>query len=321
MHDDDPVSTPRRAYNALRDDFAPPELTFDPASPVSAWSPWTDDAPLSPSIDIGGFEFDDSCFEELDEQLLYHPVQSFADVCWAAAVHNRRASTVSVVSVSNANSHSREVHAREKDSETVPARTRTRTTSRLEPRPTGGVRWAEDDVEAERVLRSRSATDLRESHRDREGVRDNGLLAPPPPFSDRLNVVTPPKPQQRLVAEPFPFPLHVSAKSPPPYVPGGPAPPPPTPTTPATCLNPRTSKFVLNLNLGQGYGVGHADPSESIGFFPSRPPSSRAPKAKSKPSPLKAFSPSTAASVSASSSSTRSSPKMPRFFAYFHARR
>ncbi|KAJ7698885.1 hypothetical protein B0H17DRAFT_1129442 [Mycena rosella] len=37
------------------------------------------------SLDIA---FDRSCFDALDEQLLHHPVSSFADVCWADAVGN-----------------------------------------------------------------------------------------------------------------------------------------------------------------------------------------------------------------------------------------
>jgi hypothetical protein len=48
------------------------------------------------SLDIA---FDHSCFDALDEQLLHHPTQSFADVCWADAVsdvsnaHTRRSAS------------------------------------------------------------------------------------------------------------------------------------------------------------------------------------------------------------------------------------
>ncbi|KAJ6519109.1 hypothetical protein C8R45DRAFT_12897 [Mycena sanguinolenta] len=319
----------------LESSTLPPEITFDPASPESGWMDQTD-------IDIGiDFEFDDSCFDALDEQLLLHPVQSFADVCWADAVQNRRASSqnhressqsrreslqsrrvsssLSVVSVTATLNSRRESYGPqpERDSETAQqqqqpigrTRSRTHTTTHLEARVAAGVRWADDEASHEGVHRSRSAAELRqvsESHRDR-----NTELLAPPPFSDRLNVVAPLKQQQqqqqRLVAEPF----HL-AKFPPAI-----ALTPPTPTTPAsaitsltTCLNPRHERgeqFVLDLNLTLEQSLGAPDPNESIGFFPSRP--SQAPKSKASKSTYPA------------SPSSSNFPKMPRFFAYFHTRR
>ncbi|KAK7025057.1 hypothetical protein R3P38DRAFT_2952559, partial [Favolaschia claudopus] len=70
-----------------------PDITLDPPSDEQgrwvAW-PWID----STSLAIG--DFDLSCLEALDEQLLTQPVQSFADTCWDAAVQSRRASVVDV---------------------------------------------------------------------------------------------------------------------------------------------------------------------------------------------------------------------------------
>ncbi|KAJ7504152.1 hypothetical protein B0H11DRAFT_506020 [Mycena galericulata] len=43
--------------------------------------PWIDRT----SLDI---PFDRSCFDSLDDQLLHHPIQSFADICWADAVQD-----------------------------------------------------------------------------------------------------------------------------------------------------------------------------------------------------------------------------------------
>ncbi|KAF7370366.1 hypothetical protein MSAN_00668100 [Mycena sanguinolenta] len=309
----------------------PPEITFDPPSPESGWM---DPTQSSTDIDIGigsvDFEFDDSCFDALDEQLLLHPVQSFADVCWADAVQARRASSqnrhesaqsrrvstsLSVVSVTATLNSRRESYGPQSEQDqqqpAVCTRSRTQTTSRLEARAAASVRWADDEALHEGVHRSRSAAELRqvsESHRDH-----NTELLAPPPFSDRLNVVMPLQQQQPLVAEPLPL-----AKFPPAI-----ALTPPTPTTPAsaitsltTCLNPRHERgeqFVLNLNLTLEQNAGAPDPNESIGFFPSRPPPGQAPKSKAFKS---AFSASLPASPSSSSFS-----KMPRFLAYFHTRR
>ncbi|KAJ7087707.1 hypothetical protein C8R43DRAFT_307527 [Mycena crocata] len=52
-----------------------------PESSSTGRLPWIDRT----SLDIA---FDRSCFESLDDQLLHHPTQSFADVCWADAVHD-----------------------------------------------------------------------------------------------------------------------------------------------------------------------------------------------------------------------------------------
>ncbi|KAJ7231894.1 hypothetical protein B0H12DRAFT_204760 [Mycena haematopus] len=219
-HDHDPMNW-RRAYQprihidtdsgwsppTIEPSTLPPQITFDPPSPESGWM---DHASPQSDIDIAigsvDFDFDDSCFDALDEQLLLHPVQSFADVCWADAVQNRRASSLSVVSVT-ATLNSRREPEREQDSEPAQqqpiAHTRTRrprTGPRPEPRAAASVRWADAEASHEGVHRSRSAADLREIS------ESTALIAPPPPFSDKLNVAPPKQQQQQpLVAEPFPL--------------------------------------------------------------------------------------------------------------------
>jgi len=180
----------------------------DSSSSFSGGLPWIDRT----SLDIA---FDRSCFDALDEQLLHHPVQSFADVCWADAVHD----------ISNERPHR---------SNELPHR------SLISHHPS----WV--DLAA-----------------DRDHESDD-ILAPLP-FSNKLNTPG----IQRLAEEPYSS-FHAKPDT---YV---------HPVLPST---PRQDPFVLlQPHFTQ------SDPSESIGFFPTRPRARRPSKTPS------------------------------RFFAYFHAR-
>ncbi|KAJ6514892.1 hypothetical protein C8R47DRAFT_494711 [Mycena vitilis] len=175
----------------------------DSSSSSSQCVPWIDRT----SLDI---PFDHSCFDALDEQLLYHPTQSFADVCWAEAVHEpRRRSFQQVLPRINT------------DSEFALA--------------------ADTDAEA-----------------------------PAPaylPFADKLNTPGP----HRLAAEPYLPPTFHAPYLPTPYPPHGQSllnvnvnlkttvprvPAPVSDPAPFALLPPRFTQ---------------SDPSESIGFFPTRP--------------------------------------------------
>ncbi|KAJ7931767.1 hypothetical protein B0H13DRAFT_1857735 [Mycena leptocephala] len=201
------------------------------------------------SLDIA---FDHSCFDALDEQLLHHPTQSFADVCWADAVSD----------VSNA-------HTRRSASPPPPPS--------ADLSSSAADMWDVSDPEPE------------EEHLDPSPAP---TLVPIQPFSDKLNTVSPGK---RLAAEPSPFPFHAKPDSKPKpdtrvqFAP--PAIPSLSRVSPAPAPSPPQSPFVPFLP--PHFTPGPSDPSESIGFFPTRP----------RPPPQ------------------RPSAKMPsRFFAYFHAR-
>lgn len=73
-------------------DFKQP-LPYDVGTSLDEQSVWEDEHPrrtlaesLDPTmLDIG---FDCSCLDNLDEKLLVSPIESFADTCWASAVHD-----------------------------------------------------------------------------------------------------------------------------------------------------------------------------------------------------------------------------------------
>ncbi|KAJ7781835.1 hypothetical protein DFH07DRAFT_791790 [Mycena maculata] len=168
--------------------------------------PWIDRT----SLDIA---FDRTCFDALDDQLLHYPIDSFADLCWADAVHDTSHEPYIAMS------HPPELIA---------------------------------DADADASL----------SDPVHEPVEPKPSFAPAPetlPFSDKLNT-----PSRRLAAEPSLHPLKAKAA--------------PAPINPRLDTLPLPPHFCLS------------DPSESIGFFPTRPTDRRASK-----------------------------PKRPsRFFAYFH---
>ncbi|KAJ6534682.1 hypothetical protein DFH09DRAFT_1180314 [Mycena vulgaris] len=76
MYDSDPESSAREEHAHLER-----RRELDPA--------WTEHPPPPPAwVDRTSLAtpFDSACLAALDDELLHHPVRSFADVCWAAAV-------------------------------------------------------------------------------------------------------------------------------------------------------------------------------------------------------------------------------------------